>query len=87
MDKTGKVGMEVGEKYYGVGEVKGEVKVDLLRREMGEIELKGMEGVWVLKRKEEGIEWVGSIDGEKEGGGSVSGEEWEGMWIGEEGER
>ena len=84
MDNIGKVRMELAHKYYALAEVKPELKVDLFSSEMPEIDLNRIQRVSVFKTKQDGIQCVATIDGQKQPARSVTPQQWQRMWIAEE---
>lgn len=84
MDNIGKVRMELAHKYYALAEVKPDLKVDLFHSEMPEIDLNRIQRVSVFKTKQDGIQCVATIDGQKQPARSVTPQQWQRMWIAEE---
>ena len=84
MDNIGKVRMELAHKYYALAEVKPDLKVDLFSSEMPEIDLNRIQRVSVFKTKQDGIQCVATIDGQKQPARSVTPQQWQRMWIAEE---
>ena len=72
MDNIGKVRMELAHKYYALAEVKPDLKVDLFSSEMPEIDLNRIQRVSVFKTKQDGIQCVATIDGQKQPARSVT---------------
>lgn len=80
MDNIGKVRMELAHKYYALAEVKPDLKVDLFSSEMPEIDLNRIQRVSVFKTKQDGIQCVATIDGQKQPARSVTPQQWQRMW-------
>ena len=58
--------MELAHTYYALAEVKPDLKVDLCHSEMPEIDLNRIQRVSVFKTKQDGIQCVATIDGQKQ---------------------
>nr|WP_026367417.1 zincin-like metallopeptidase domain-containing protein [Bacteroides sp. 14(A)] len=84
MDNIDKVRMELAHKYYALAEVKPDLKVDLFGSETPELDLNRIQRVSVFKTKENGIQCVATIDGQKLPARSVSPQQWQRMWIAED---
>ena len=84
MDNIGKVRMELAHKYYALAEVKPDLKVDLFGSETPEIDLNRIQRISVFKTKQDGIQCVATIDGQKQPARSVTPQQWQRMWIAED---
>ena len=84
MDNIDKVRMELAHKYYALAEVKPDLKVDLFGSETPALDLNRIQRVSVFKTKENGIQCVATIDGQKSPARSVSPQQWQRMWIAED---
>ena len=84
MDNIGKVRMELAYKYYALAEVKPDLKVDLFGSETPEIDLNRIQRIPVFKTKQDGIQCVATIDGQKQPARSVTPQQWQRMWIAED---
>lgn len=84
MDNIDKVRMELAHKYYALAEAKPDLKVDLFGSETPALDLNRIQRVSVFKTKENGIQCVATIDGQKSPARSVSPQQWQRMWIAED---
>ena len=84
MDNIDKVRMELAHKYYALAEVKPDLKVDLFGSETPEIDLNRIQRISVFKTKQDGIQCVATIDGQKQPARSVTPQQWQRMWIAED---
>lgn len=84
MDNLDKVRMELAYKYYALAEVKPDLKVDLFGSPTPEIDLNRIQRVSVFKTKQDGIQCVATIDGQKLQPRSVTPQQWQRMWVAED---
>lgn len=84
MDNLDKVRMELAYKYYALAEVKPDLKVDLFGSQTPEIDLNRIQRVSVFKTKQDGIQCVATIDGQKLQPRSVTPQQWQRMWVAED---
>ena len=84
MDNIDKVRMELAHKYYALAEVQPDLKVDLFGSQTREIDLNRIQRVSVFKTKQEGIQCVATIDGQKMPPRSVTPQQWQRMWVAED---
>lgn len=76
--------MELAHKYYTLAEVKPDLKVDLFSSETPEIDLNRIQRVSVFKTRQDGIQCVATIDGQKLQPRSVTPQQWQRMWVAED---
>jgi len=84
MDNIDKVRMELAYKYYALAEVKPDLKVDLFGSETPEIDLNRIQRVAIFKTRQDGIQCVATIDGQKLQPRSVTPQQWQRMWVAED---
>ena len=84
MDNIDKVRMELAHKYYTLAEVKPDLKVDLFSSETPEIDLNRIQRVAIFKTRQDGIQCVATIDGQKLQPRSVTPQQWQRMWVAED---
>lgn len=84
MDNISKVRIELAHKYYALAEVKPDLKVDLFGSDTPEIDLNRIQRVSVYKTKQDGIQCVATIDGQKLPARSVTSQQWQRMWVAED---
>ena len=79
-----KVRMELAHKYYALAEVKPDLKVDLFGSDTPEIDLNRIQRVAIFKTRQDGIQCVATIDGQKLQPRSVTPQQWQRMWVAED---
>ncbi len=84
MDNIDKVRMELAHKYYALAEVKPDLKVDLFGSDTPEIDLNRIQRVAIFKTRQDGIQCVATIDGQKLQPRSVTPQQWQRMWVAED---
>ena len=84
MDNIDKVRMELAHKYYALAEVKPDLKVDLFGSDTPEIDLNRIQHVAIFKTRQDGIQCVATIDGQKLQPRSVTPQQWQRMWVAED---
>ena len=84
IDKVRKVRMELAHKYYALAEVKPDLKVDLFGSDTPEIDLNRIQRVAIFKTRQDGIQCVATIDGQKLQPRSVTPQQWQRMWVAED---
>ena len=84
MDNIDKVRMELAHKYYALAEVKPDLKVDLFGSDTPEIDLNRIQRVSVFKTRQDGIQCVATIDGQKLQPRSITPQQWQRMWVAED---
>lgn len=76
--------MELAHKYYALAEVKPDLKVDLFGSDTPEIDLNRIQRVAIFKTRQDGIQCVATIDGQKLQPRSVTPQQWQRMWVAED---
>ena len=76
--------MELAHKYYALAEVKPDLKVDLFGSDTPEIDLNRIQHVAIFKTRQDGIQCVATIDGQKLQPRSVTPQQWQRMWVAED---
>lgn len=84
MDNIEKVRMELAHKYYTLAETQPDLKVDLFSTEAQDIDLNRIQRVSVFKTKQDGIQCVATIDGQKLQPRSVTPQRWQRMMVAED---
>ena len=84
MDNIEKVRMELAHKYYALAEVQPSLKVDLFSTEAQDIDLNRIQRVSVFKTKQDGIQCVATVDGQKMQPRSVTSQQWQRMMVAED---
>lgn len=84
MDNIEKVRMELAHKYYTLAETQPDLKVDLFSTEAQDIDLNRIQRVSVFKTKQDGIQCVATIDGQKLQPRSVTPQQWQRMMVAED---